>query len=170
MRIETMQDFFLEQIRDLYDCEQRLAKALPKMAQAATAPELRTAIEEHLQQTLGQIRRLEQVFTEIGEEAKGQTCEGIKGLIEEGEEIMDDIKQSYLRDAGIIAAGNRIEHYEMAAYGTARSIARTLDMTRSVDLLQQTLEEEKQADAKLTMIAENTVNPQALRTGVRTAR
>jgi ferritin-like metal-binding protein YciE len=170
MRIESMQDLFLEQIRDLYDAEERLIKALPKMAEAATSAELRTALEEHLEQTRGQLRRLEQVFAEIGEEPKGETCEAMKGLIKEGEEIMDDIKQSALRDAGMIAAANRVEHYEMAGYGTARTMAQSLGLTRSVSLLQQTLEEEKQADARLTMIAENSVNPQAMSGSVRTAR
>ena len=170
MRIETMQDLFLEQIRDLYDAEERLIKALPKMAEACTSSELRSCFEEHLQQTQGQIRRLDQVFAEIGEEPKGKTCEAMKGLIEEGEEMIDDVKQSNLRDAGLIAAGNRVEHYEIAGYGTARTIAQTLGLTRSVDLLQQTLEEEKKADARLTAIAENTVNPQAMKGGVRTAR
>ena len=170
MRIESMQDLFLEQIRDLYDAEERLIKALPKMAEAATSSELRTAIEDHLEQTRGQLRRLEQCFAEIGEEPKGETCEAMKGLISEGEDLVDHIKQSYLRDAGMIAACNRVEHYEMAGYGTARTMAQTLGLTRSVDLLQKTLDEEKQADAKLTMIAEQSVNPQAMKGGVRTAR
>ena len=170
MRIESMQDLFLEQIRDLYDAEERLIKALPKMAEAATSSELRSALEQHLEETRGQQRRLEQVFAEIGEDPKTETCEAMKGLIKEGEEIMDDIKQSPLRDAGMIAAGNRIEHYEIAGYGTARTIAQTLGLTKSVDLLQQTLEEEKRADAKLTQIAETSVNPQAMKGGARTAR
>jgi ferritin-like metal-binding protein YciE len=170
MRIESMQDLFLEQIQDLYDAEERLIKALPKMAEAATSSELRSALEEHLSQTRGQLRRLEQVFAEIGEEPKGETCEAMKGLIKEGEDIIDDVQQSYLRDAGIIAAGNRVEHYEMAGYGTARTMAQALGLTRSAELLQQTLEEEKKADAMLTTIAESSVNPQAMRGGVRTAR
>jgi ferritin-like metal-binding protein YciE len=170
MRIETMEDLFVEQIEDLYDAEQRLVKALPKMAEACTSGELRNAFDEHLQQTRGHVTRLEQIFADIDKKAKGKTCEAMKGLIEEGEDMIDDIKQSPLRDAGLIAAGNRVEHYEMAGYGTARTMAKTLGFNRAADLLQQTIEEEKQADAKLTRIAEQMVNQEALHTGTRTAR
>ena len=127
------------------------------MAEASTTSDLRNAFEEHLQQTRGQLQRLEQVFSELGKKASGETCEAMKGLIEEGEEIIDDIKQSPLRDAGLIAIANRVEHYEIAGYGTARTIAQSLGLTRAVSLLEQTLEEEKQADAKLTRIAEQKV-------------
>jgi ferritin-like metal-binding protein YciE len=172
MRIETMEDLFVEQIQDLYDAEERLVKALPKMAEASTTSDLRNAFEEHLQQTRGQLQRLEQVFSELGKKASGETCEAMKGLIEEGEEIIDDIKQSPLRDAGLIAIANRVEHYEIAGYGTARTMAQSLGLTRAVSLLEQTLEEEKQADAKLTRIAEQKVNQEALQYGrkTRTAR
>jgi len=142
------------------------------MAEASTTSDLRNAFEEHLQQTRGQLQRLEQVFSELGKKASGETCEAMKGLIEEGEEIIDDIKQSPLRDAGLIAIANRVEHYEIACYGTARTIAQSLGLTRAVSLLEQTLEEEKQADAKLTRIAEQKVNQEALQYGrkTRTAR
>src|SRR5437867_3548888 len=122
MRIETMEDLFVEQIQDLYDAEERLVKALPKMAEASTTSDLRNAFEEHLQQTRGQLQRLEQVFSELGKKASGETCEAMKGLIEEGEEIIDDIKQSPLRDAGLIATANRVAHYEMGGFGTARTL------------------------------------------------
>jgi ferritin-like metal-binding protein YciE len=161
MRIQTMQDLFLEQIEDLYDAENRLVKALPKMAEAATTPELQNAFEEHLQQTEGQVRRLEQVFGELGKSPKKETCEAMKGLIEEGEEIIKNIEQSPLRDAGLIAAANRVEHYEMAGYGSARSFAQVLGLNRSVQLLEQTLEEERSADEKLTKLATQLVNKQA---------
>jgi ferritin-like metal-binding protein YciE len=170
MRIETMEDLFLEQIQDLYDAEERLIKALPKMAEATTTRELRSAFEEHLGQTRGHRDRLEQVFAELGQEASGETCEAMKGLIEEAEEMMDDIKASPLRDAGLIAAANRVEHYEMAGYGTARTMASALGLNRSASLLEQTLEEEKQADAKLTQIAEQKVNKEAIQMGGKTRR
>src|SRR5262249_41721897 len=114
MRIETMEDLFIEQLQDLYDAEERLVKALPKMAEACTSTELRRAVEEHLEQTVGHVERLEKVFEDLGKKASGETCEAMKGLIEEGEDIIDDIEQSPLRDAGLIAAANRVEHYEMA--------------------------------------------------------
>lgn len=170
MRIETMEDLFLEQIEDLYDAEQRLVKALAKMADASTSRELRTAFDEHLQQTRGHVTRLEQIFADIGKKAKGKTCEAMKGMIEEAEDIIDDVKQSPLRDAGLISAANRVEHYEIAGYGTTRTMARTLGFNRAVDLMEQTLQEEKKADAKLTQIAEQMVNQEALHTGTRTAR
>jgi len=172
MRIESMEDLFLEQIEDLYDAEKRLVKALPKMAEASTSGELRKAFEEHLQETRGHVQRLEQVFAEVGKEPKTEACEAMKGLIAEGEAMVDDIKQSPLRDAGLIAAANRVEHYEIAGYGTARTMAETLGLNRAVGLLEQTLSEEKLADAKLTEIAEDMVNKQALRSGgkTRTAR
>src|SRR5262249_54478010 len=140
----------------------------PKMAEASTSNELRKAFEEHLQQTRGHVQRLEQVFSELGKKASGETCEAMKGLIEEGEEMTDDIKQSPLRDAGLIAAANRVEHYEIAGYGTARTIAQSLGLTRAANLLEQTLEEEKQADGKLTRIAEQKVNQEAMQYGART--
>src|ERR1700746_1089420 len=118
MKIETMEDLFLEQIEDLYDAEQRLVKALPKMAEASTSPELRQAIESHLGETKGQVTRLEQVFQYLRKKPKGQTCDAMKGLIEEGEDMISNIDQSPLRDAGLIAAANRVEHYEIAAYGS----------------------------------------------------
>jgi len=170
MRIESMEDLFLAQIEDLYDAEERLVKALPKIADACSTVELRSAFEEHVQQTKGQVQRLQQVFSEVGKSAKGRTCDAMKGLIKESEEIIDDVRQSPIRDAGLIAIGNRIEHYEMACYGTAREMAKNLGLNRSVDLLQQTLEEEKRADAKLTQIAEQRVNQEALHVGTRTAR
>jgi ferritin-like metal-binding protein YciE len=173
MRIESMEDLFIEQIQDLYDAEERLVKALPKMADASTSSDLRSAFEDHLTQTKGQLQRLEQVFEEIGKKAKGDTCEAMKGLIEEGEEMIDNVEPSALRDAGLIAAANRVEHYEMAGYGCARAMAEALGLIKSAKLLEQTLEEERMADEKLTKIAMQKVNQEALRsTGpkTRTAR
>lgn len=166
MKIESMEDLFLEQIEDLYDAEKRLVKALPEMAQASTSQTLRQAIESHLMETEGHVSRLEKVFRMIGKDPKSQTCDAMKGLISEGEDIVDDIDESSLRDAGIIAAANRVEHYEIAAYGSARTFAQTLGLTEAAALLEQTLQEEKRADQKLTQLAESMVNEEALRNPV----
>jgi ferritin-like metal-binding protein YciE len=165
MKFETMQDLFLAEIQDLYDAEKRLVKALPGMAQAATSPELREAFENHLAETEGHVGRLEQIFAQMGKDAKATTCDAMKGLVKEGESIIDDIDESPLRDAGLIAAANRVEHYEMAAYGSARAFAQILGLTGAVTLLAQTLQEEKMADQKLTEIAQSMVNAEALRAG-----
>ena len=163
MKIENLDDLFLAEIEDLYDCEKRLTKALPKMAKASTSPELRKAFETHLEETQGHVERLERVFNEIGKKPKAVPCEAITGLIEEGEEMIGNTEQSPVRDAGIIAAANRVEHYEIAAYGAARTFAETLGLSSAVSLLDQTLEEEKKADQKLTKIAETKVNQDAMR-------
>ena len=163
MKIETMDDLFLEQIEDLYDAERRLVKALPKMAKASTSDKLRQAFESHLEETKGHVERLEQIFNELQKKARGQACEAMKGLVEEGEQIVSEIEASPLRDAGIISAANRVEHYEIAAYGSARTFAQTLGLTRAAALLEKTLEEEKKADAKLTKLAEGMINEEALR-------
>jgi ferritin-like metal-binding protein YciE len=163
MKIETMEDLFLEQVEDLYDAERRLVKALPKMAEAATSQTLRQAFESHLLETEGHVSRLETVFRTLGQDPEAHTCDAMKGLISEGEDIISDIDQSSLRDAGLIAAANRVEHYEIAAYGSARTFAQTLGMTEAASLLEQTLQEEKKADQKLTQLAENMINDEALR-------
>ncbi|HTS47677.1 MAG TPA: ferritin-like domain-containing protein [Bryobacteraceae bacterium] len=162
MTIDTMDDLFLEQIEDLYDAEKRLVKALPKMAEASTSQALRQAFESHLEQTRGHVQRLETIFRQLGKDPKAETCEAMKGLIEEGEDTIGDIDNLALRDAGVIAAANRVEHYEIAAYGSAKSFAKTLGYQEAGSLLEQTLQEEKAADQKLTSIAESTVNKEAL--------
>ena len=163
MKIESMEDLFVEQIEDLYDAEQRLVKALPKMAEASTSPALRQAFESHLGETKGHVERLEQVFQTIRKEPKKQTCDAMKGLIEEGEDMVSNTDQSPLRDAGLLAAANRVEHYEIAAYGTVRALAKTLGITEAVSLLEATLMEEKRADEKLTKLAHTSVNQEAMR-------
>jgi ferritin-like metal-binding protein YciE len=163
MKIDSMEALFLGQIEDLYDAEKRLVKALPKMAKASTTELLRQAFESHLEETKGHVERLEQIFSELGKKPKGKPCEAMKGLIEEGNEVVEEIDESPLRDAGLIAAANRVEHYEIAAYGTARTFAESLGMKKSAALLVKTLEEEKKADGKLTKIAESVVNDEALR-------
>jgi ferritin-like metal-binding protein YciE len=166
MKIESMEDLFLEQIADLYDAEKRLVKALPKMAEASTSQSLSQALQSHLLETEGHVTRLERIFGMLGKDPKGQTCDAMKGLISEGEDIVSDIDKSSLRDAGVIAAGNRVEHYEIAAYGSARTFAQTLGLTQAAALLEQTLQEEKKADQKLTQLAESMINQEALRSPV----
>jgi len=162
MKITNMEDLFNNQLEDLYDAEQRLVKALPKMAEASSSSELRAAFENHLEETKGHAGRLEQVFNHIGRKPKAKTCDAMKGLIEEGEDVISSIERSSLRDAGLIAAANRVEHYEIAAYGSAKAFAGMLGFQTSVDTLERTLEEEKAADHKLTQIAESMVNQGAL--------
>ena len=154
MKIDTLETLLQSELMDIYDAEKRLVRALPKMAKAASSDELRGAIEEHLAVTKGQVQRLEQVFKLFGFPVKAKPCAGMKGLIEEGEEVMGDDAEGVLMDAGLIGAAQRVEHYEMAAYGTARTLAEQLQNREAADLLEETLNEEKDADAKLTEIAE----------------
>jgi ferritin-like metal-binding protein YciE len=157
--IDSLQTLLVEQLRDIYDAEKRLTKAIPKMAKAASNEDLRGALEDHLAETEQQISRLEEVFGELGAPVKGKPCAGMKGIIEEGDEhVKEDFEDDGLRDATIIGAAQRVEHYEIAAYGTAIAHARLLEQDNVVDLLEQTLAEEKQADQKLTDIAESVVN------------
>ena len=166
MKIETMEDLFLQQVQDLYDAEKRLVKALPKMAEATTSVTLRQAFESHLMETEGHVSRLENIFRALGQDPKAHTCDAMKGLISEGDDVVSDIDQSPLRDAGLIAAANRVEHYEIAAYGSARTFADILGLSEAAALLDQTLEEEKKADQKLTQLAESMINDEALRSPV----
>jgi ferritin-like metal-binding protein YciE len=161
MKLETLEELLIEQLKDIYDAENQIIKALPKMSKAANATDLKRAFDEHLHQTQGQIRRLEQVFQGLGESAKGNKCEGMRGIIEEAEELMDQDASPAVRDAGLIASAQRVEHYEIACYGTVRSFARTLGHEEAAQLLQQTLNEEVAADKKLTELAEARVNTQA---------
>lgn len=165
MKIENMEDLFLDEIRDLYDAEKQLVKALPKMADAATSDKLRQAFESHLEETRGHVERLERIFGQLNQKSSGESCDAMKGLIKEGEQMVDHIEESPLRDAGMIGAANRVEHYEIAAYGTACTFAQMLGYNEAMQLLQQTLEEEKAADQKLTRIAEGMVNERALELG-----
>ena len=166
MKIESMEDLFLEQVEDLYDAEKRLVKALPKMAEASTSQSLRQAFESHLLETEGHVSRLETIFRTLGQDPKSHTCDAMKGLISEGDDVVSDIDQSALRDAGLIAAANRVEHYEIAAYGSARTFADILGLSEAASLLEKTLQEEKTADQKLTKLAESMINDEALRSPV----
>jgi len=154
----TLHDAFIDELRDTYDAERQLTKALAKLAKAAGSPELRDAFETHLQETQGQIERLEQVFESLEEKARGKHCDGIAGIIEEGKSIMEEDFDEATMDACLIAAGQRAEHYEMAAYGTLVAWARAMGHDEAADLLQETLDEEKAADEKLTALAESGIN------------
>src|SRR5947209_3706862 len=145
MKLHSLEDLFGEQLRDVYDAEKQLVKALPKMAKAATSEELRHAFEEHLEQTRGHVERLERVFASLGKKPRGKTCEAMEGLIEEGADIIDAEGDDMVRDAGLIAAAQRVEHYEMAGYGCLHTWARQMNQREVADLMEQTLNEEKEA-------------------------
>jgi ferritin-like metal-binding protein YciE len=157
----TLHDAFLDELRDAYDAEKQLTKALPKLAKAAVSPDLRAAFETHLEETRGHVDRLEQVFESLEEKARGKHCDGIAGIIEEGKSIMDEEFDDATMDACLIAAGQRAEHYEMAAYGTLVAWAQSMGHTEAADLLQEILEEEKAADKKLSTLAEGGINQEA---------
>lgn len=154
----TLHDAFIDELRDTYDAERQLTKALTKLAESAGDPQLREAFQTHLAETEGQIERLEQVFASIDEKVQGKHCEGIAGIIEEGKSIMEEDFDEATMDACLIAAGQRAEHYEMAAYGTLVAWARAMGHEEAADLLQETLDEEKAADQKLTALAESGIN------------
>jgi ferritin-like metal-binding protein YciE len=156
-----LHDAFLDELRDAYDAEKQLTKALPKLAKASTSPQLRAAFETHLKETQGHVQRLEQVFDSLDETVRGKHCDGIAGIIEEGKSIMDEDFDEATMDACLIAAGQRAEHYEMAAYGTLVAWARDMGHAEAAELLQETLDEEKAADEKLTSLAEGGINQQA---------
>jgi ferritin-like metal-binding protein YciE len=151
MPVTTLEDLLVEQVRDLYDAEKQLVRALPKMAGAANSEDLQQAIQDHLEETKNQVSRLERVFQELDKPAKGKACKAMRGLVEEGAEALEG--DSPLTDLAIIAAAQRVEHYEISAYGTARAIAQQLGQDTIVSLLEETEEEEKAADTKLTDIA-----------------
>ena len=161
--ITNLRDAFLDEIRDIYHAERQLLKALPKLAKAASSPDLRAAFETHLEETRGHVERLEQVFESLDEKARGKHCDGIAGIIEEGKSIMEEDFDDATMDACLIAAGQRAEHYEMAAYGTLVAWAEAMGHTDAASLLQETLEEEKAADEKLSSLAEGGINPPAAR-------
>jgi ferritin-like metal-binding protein YciE len=169
METQTMQrtdsklrEFFVDQLKDIYYAEKKLVKTLPKLEEAATTPELREAFSNHLGQTEEHVNRLEQIFGMINEEAEGKKCHAMNGIVDEGEDIIDDTDEGTAqRDVGLIFAGQKAEHYEIASYGGLISLAKTLGLNNAVEVLNQTLSEEKEADQLLTQIAENKVNYQA---------
>ncbi len=155
MKIESLEQLFEEELRDIYDAEKQLVKALPKMAKAASSEELREAFNEHLEVTREQVRRCEQIFEALGIKAKSKPCTGMRGIVEEGREVMQEDASDEMMDAALTGAGRRVEHYEMSAYDSARALAEKLGREDVVDLLQQTLEEEQEADQKLSTIAQS---------------
>jgi ferritin-like metal-binding protein YciE len=157
----TLHDAFVDELRDTYDAEKQLTKALTKLAKTATNPQLRQAFETHLEETRGHVERLEQVFESLDEKVRGKHCDGIAGIIEEGKSIMEEDFDEETMDACLIAAGQRAEHYEMAAYGTLIAWAEAMGHTEAIRLLQQTLNEEKAADKKLSGLAESGINRRA---------
>ncbi|MGI8546262.1 MAG: ferritin-like domain-containing protein [Gemmatimonadaceae bacterium] len=157
-----LKKLYIDQLNDLYSGEQQILKALPKMAQKASHPELRDAFNEHEQQTRQHVQRLEQVFQQLGEKAGNETCKGMQGILSEGDEVMNKYTDSDVLDAALIAAAQRVEHYEMAGYGCVCTYADTLGMQDQAELLQQTLEDEEDADQKLSDIAESVVNADAM--------
>jgi ferritin-like metal-binding protein YciE len=162
--LNSFDDLFVEQLQDLYDAEQQLTKALPKMAEAAHNPSLKSAFQQHLRETQNQVTRLEQVFKLFGKNAKSKTCEAMKGLVAEGQEVLGGSGDADVKDAALIAAAQRVEHYEIAGYGTARTFAQRLNRQDAARLLQQTLDEEAATDKKLTALAEQATNPKAATT------
>jgi ferritin-like metal-binding protein YciE len=163
MKLDSLHKLYIEELRDLYNAENQLLKALPKMAKAASSEELKQAFEDHFEETKDHVERLEDIFAGLEESPKGKTCHGMKGLIEEGSEMLDKEGEESVLDAGIIGAAQRVEHYEIAAYGTVRTFATLLGEDEAADLLQQTLDEEGETNKRLTELAEEIVNPEALR-------
>jgi ferritin-like metal-binding protein YciE len=157
----TLQELFLSHLQDIYHGEKQILKALPKMAKSATTPELKLAFEKHHDQTEGQVERLQRIFGLMNKSARGKTCEAIEGLVEEGKEVMTEAQSGEVMDAGLIAAAQAVEHYEIARYGTLRSWAEQLGMKEAAKLLGQTLSEEKQTDELLNKIAMSSVNRKA---------
>ncbi len=162
MKLNNLQDLFLEELKDMYSAESQIIKALPKMARQSTNSELKEALEEHLEQTRGHKERIEKIFEGLGQKAKAKQCKGVEGIIAEGEEMLKQDAEDAVMDAGIIAGGQRVEHYEMAVYGTLRTYADLLGLEEASRLLQQTLEEEKAADKKLNDIAMSFINEMAV--------
>jgi ferritin-like metal-binding protein YciE len=162
MSVENIEELLLDELKDIYSAEKQITKALPKMAKATTSPELKEAFESHLQETLGQIERLDKVFEILGKSARGKLCHGMQGVLEEGAEVLDETDKGTVRDAALISAAQRVEHYEMAAYGCVREYANLLGQKEVAALLDANLKEEKAADRKLGEISKS-VNSQALK-------
>jgi ferritin-like metal-binding protein YciE len=153
MELDSLRELFVEQLQDLYSAENQILKALPKMIQKAKTPQLKAGFEEHLKQTEQQVQRLDQIFESLEEDAEGKECKGMKGLLAEGKELMSEDADPDVMDAGLISAAQHVEHYEIAGYGTVRTYAELLGEDEAVELLQTTLDEEKQTDAKLSKLA-----------------
>ena len=161
MKLDSLQKLYIEELRDLYNAENQLVKALPKMAKHASHQELKQAFEDHLEQTKEHVERLDEIFKRLDERPTGKTCKAMKGLIEEGSEILEKDGDESVLDAALIGAAQRVEHYEIAAYGTVRTFANMLGENEAAELLQQTLDEESEADKLLTELAESVINVEA---------
>jgi ferritin-like metal-binding protein YciE len=159
--MEALQKLLQNELEDLYDAEQQIVKALPKMIEASSSTELQSALRDHLQVTQNQVTRLEQIFEQLGEKARKKPCKGMAGIIAEGSEVLEEDLEDATMDAGIIGAAQKVEHYEIASYGTARTLAQTLGNSEIAELLEQSLDEEKEADQLLTEIAESSINAEA---------
>ena len=157
---EGLNELYVDELKDIYNAENQLLKALPKMAKAASSNELRKGFEEHLEQTKGHVQRLEKIFQKLGESPKGKKCKGMEGLVEEGSDVIEEDFEGAVKDAALIGAAQRVEHYEIAAYGTVCAFAERLGESEHAELLSETLEEEKQTDEKLTKLAEQ-INSEA---------
>jgi ferritin-like metal-binding protein YciE len=161
VKLESLHDLYVMELKDLYSAENQLVKALPRMAKAANSPELRAALEEHLEVTRGQVERLEKIFRKLDAKPKGKGCKAMEALIEEGKELLKSDADPMVLDAGIIAAAQKVEHYEIAGYGCVRTYARMLGYEDAAELLQETLDEEGEADKTLTELAESSINVEA---------
>ena len=162
MEMEDLRDLYIEELRDLYNAEKQLVRALPKMAKSASDDQLKQAFETHLEETKGHVERLEQIFEKLGKKPGGKTCKAMQGLVEEGKEMMEEDAEPEVLDAALIAAAQRVEHYEIAGYGTVRTYARLLGDEQAAKLLQKTLDEEGETDKKLTDLAESSINLEAM--------
>jgi ferritin-like metal-binding protein YciE len=160
-KLDSLEPLMIDELRDILDAEKQITRALPKMAKAAASEQLRAAFEEHLEQTNGQIERLNRVFEELGERARGKKCEAMQSIIEEGQQMLAEAGEGPTRDALLIAAAQKVEHYEIASYGTARTFAAQLGHGRAASLLEETLQEERSTDERLTGLAESYANPSA---------
>ena len=161
MKLDSLETFYVEELRDLYNAEHQILKALPKMAKAASSPNLEKGFQEHLQQTKGQVDRLDQIFTALGKSSKGKKCKAMEGLLKEGAELLEADAEASVLDAALIAAAQRVEHYEIAGYGCVRTYSQLLGHNEATKLLQQTLDEEKRTDEKLTELAVGSINTEA---------
>ena len=162
MESESLKELYVEELKDLYSAENQLLKALPKMAKKASSPDLQNAFNKHLKETEVHVQRLEKIFEKLDEKPKGKKCKAMEGLVEEGQDMMSEFDDPEVLDAGLIAAAQRVEHYEIAGYGTVRTYARLLGDEQAAKLLQQTLDEEGKTDKLLTQLAENSINIEAM--------
>lgn len=165
MSLDSLQKLFIEELKDVYNAEKQILRALPKMAKAAESPELQQAFTKHLKETEGHVQRLERIFKELGQAARGKKCKGMEGLLEEGKEVLEEDGDPAVIDAALISSAQRVEHYEMAAYGCLRSYAELLGYSQAAQLLQQTLQEEEAADKKLSQLGESGINEAAVAAG-----